>query len=118
VNGQRGQQEMTLATAAPIMPGMSQPPDRPSPSKPRLSAEQQRVREADRLKSIRLRMAIGRELDDRGIIDPVKIGAALGMPAAEATSLLTRRQWREDDLPRLEAVAARLGVSVPESWDE
>jgi hypothetical protein len=83
-----------------------------------LSAEQQRVREADRLKSIRLRMAIGRELDDRGIIDPVKIGAALGMPAAEATSLLTRRQWREDDLPRLEAVAARLGVSVPESWDE
>ena len=83
-----------------------------------MSAEQQRVREADRLKSIRLQMAIGRELDDRGIIDPAKIGAALGMPAAEATKLLTRHQWREDDLPRLKAVAARLGVSVPESWDE
>src|SRR3954466_7193634 len=107
-----------LPAAGDYMPGMSQPPDRPSPSKPRLSAEQQRVREADRLKSIRLRMAIGRELDDRGIIDPVKIGAALGMPAAEATSLLTRQQWREDDLPRLEAVAARLGGSGPGSRGE
>ena len=92
---------------------MSQPPDRPSPSKPRLSAEQQRVREADRLKSIRLRMAIGRELDDRGIIDPVKIGAALGMPAAEATSLLTRHQWHEGDVARLQAAAARLEVQAP-----
>src|SRR4051812_13741951 len=100
------------------MPGMSQPPDRPSPPKPKLSAEQQRVREADRLKSIRLQMAIGRELDDRGIIDPAKIGAALGMPAAEATKLLTRHQWREDDLPRLEAVAGRPGGVGPGGWGE
>ena len=33
-------------------------------------------------------MLIGRELDDRGITTPAAIGAALGMPAAEATKLL------------------------------
>ena len=38
------------------------------------------------------------------------------MPAAEATSLLTRRQWREGDVARLEAAAARLGLQVPEPW--
>ena len=58
-------------------------------------------------------MAIGRELDDRGITTPAAIGEALGMPAAEATSLLTRHQWREGDVARLEAAAARLGVQVP-----
>jgi hypothetical protein len=36
-------------------------------------------------------MAIGRELDNRDIT-PAAIGAALGMPAAEATKLLTRHQ--------------------------
>ena len=56
-------------------------------------------------------MLIGRELEDRGITTPAAIGEALGMPAAEATSLLTRRQWREGDVARLEA--ARLGVRVP-----
>ena len=35
------------------------------------------------------------------------------MPAAEATSLLTRRQWREGDVALLETAAARLGVQVP-----
>jgi len=97
---------------------MSLPPDQPSPPKPKLSAEQQRLRQEDRLKGIRLRMAIGRELDNRGITDPAAIGAALGMPAAEATKLLTRNQWREDDTARLEAVAARLGVQIPGAWDE
>ena len=58
-------------------------------------------------------MLIGRELEDRGIITPAAIGAALGMPAAEATKLLTRHQWREDDVAALEEVAARLGVHVP-----
>ena len=57
-------------------------------------------------------MAIGRELDERGITAPADIGAALGMPAVEATSLLIRHQWREGDVARLEA-AARLGVQVP-----
>jgi hypothetical protein len=58
-------------------------------------------------------MAIGRYLDDRGITTPADIGAALGMPAAEATSLMTRHQWREGDVTRLEAVAAWLGLKVP-----
>ena len=62
----------------------------------------------------RLRMAIGRELDDRGITDPHAIGEALGMPAAEATKLLNRHQWREGDVALLQAAAARLGVRVPD----
>jgi hypothetical protein len=61
------------------------------------------------VRAIRLRMAIGRELDDRGITTPAAIGEALGMPAAEAAKLLTRRQWQEGDVALLEAVAARLG---------
>jgi hypothetical protein len=78
-----------------------------------MSAEERRIREADRLKSIRLRLAIGRELDDREITDPAAIGAALGMPKAAAAKLLTRNQWREGDVALLEAAAARLGVEVP-----
>ena len=88
-------------------------PDQPSPSppeKPKLSAEERRVRQADRLTTTRLRMAIGRELDERGITTPTAIGEALGMPTAEATKLLTHRQWREGDVALLQAAAARLGV--------
>jgi hypothetical protein len=59
---------------------------------------------------------IGRELDDRGITTPAEIGAALRLPATEATKLLTRHQWREDDVARLEAAAARLGMQVPCAW--
>jgi hypothetical protein len=105
---------VTTGTTAATMHGMSLPPDQPPPpsppSKPKLSAEERRTRQADRLKTIRLRMAIGRELEDRGITDPRAIGEALGMPAEEATKLLTRRQWREGDVALLEAAAARLGV--------
>jgi hypothetical protein len=63
-------------------------------------------------------MAIGRELDERGITTPAAIGEALGMLAAEATGLLARRQWREGDVALLQAAAARLGVKVPApaSW--
>ena len=86
----------------------------PSPEKPKLSTEERRARQADRLKIIRLRMAIGRELDDRNITTPAEIGKAFGMPAAEATKLLTGRQWREGDVALLQAAAARLGVQVPE----
>ena len=85
----------------------------PPPEKPKLSIEERRGRQADRLASIRLRMAIGRELDERGITTPAEIGAALGMPAAEAVKLMTRHQWREGDVAQLEAAAARLGVQVP-----
>ena len=81
-----------------------------------MSAEERRIRQADRLKSISLRMAIGHELDDRGITTPAEIGAALGMPAAEAVKLMSRHQWREGDVALLEAAAARLGVQVPEPW--
>jgi len=91
---------------------MNLPFDQPPP-KPKLMSQERMIREADRLKSIRCRVAIGRELNDRGIIDPAEIGEALGMPSAEATSLLTRRQWRDGDVALLQAAAARLRVQVP-----
>jgi hypothetical protein len=78
--------------------------------KPKLSAEERRARQTDRLTTIRLRIAIHRVLDERGITTPAAIGEALGMPATEATKLLTRHQWREGDVALLQAVAARLGV--------
>ena len=80
--------------------------------KPKLTPAEQRKRRENRLVTIRLRMAIGRELDDRGITTPAAIGEALGMPVAEATKLLTRRQRREGDVERLQAAAARLGLKV------
>jgi hypothetical protein len=85
------------------------------PAKPRITPEERRARHADRLILIRLRVAIGWELDDRGITRPAEIGAALGMPAAEATGLLNRKQWCEGVIERLEAAAARPGVQVPEA---
>src|SRR4051812_11697621 len=96
---------------------MSLPPDQPPlspPEKPKMSAEDRRIRQADRLATIQLRVAIGRELDERGIITPAAIGEALGMPAAEAVKLLRGHQWREGDVARLQAAAARLGVQVPD----
>ncbi|HEY0418380.1 MAG TPA: hypothetical protein VGC80_02570 [Acetobacteraceae bacterium] len=84
------------------------------PAKSKLSTQERRAREADRLKTIRLRVAIGRELDGRGITTPAEIGAALGMLAADAAKLLTRHQWREGDVALLEAAAARLGVQAPD----
>ena len=89
-----------------------EPPLPPPTAKPKLSAEEQRARRDDRVMAIRLRMAIGQELDTRGITTPAEIGEALGMPAAEAHGLLNRRQWREGDIARLQAAAARLGLSI------
>jgi hypothetical protein len=91
------------------------PNQAPPAAKPKISPEERRRRTADRLKAIRLKMAIGRELEDRGLTTPAAIGAALGMPPAEATKLLTRHQWREGDVALLEAAVARLGVELPES---
>ena len=88
-------------------------PDQPPSSKSRLTPEERRAHQADRLTTIRLRMLIGRELEDRGITTPAAIGEALGMPLAEATNLLRRHQWREGDIARLQAAAARLGVKAP-----
>ncbi|MBL6081759.1 hypothetical protein JMJ56_27635 [Belnapia sp. T18] len=93
---------------------MSLSSDQTPPAKPKISPEERRRRTADRLTMIRLKMAIGRELEERGITKPAEIGDALGMPPAEATKLLTRHQWREGDVGRLEAAAARLGVHTPE----
>jgi hypothetical protein len=84
----------------------------PPPEKPRLSVEERRTRHADRLAPIRLRMAIGQELDDRGITTHAAIGEVLGMPAAEAIKVLSRHQWRQGDVPRLKAAAARLGLTT------
>jgi hypothetical protein len=89
------------------------PPPPSTSAKPKLTSEERRARYADRLTTIRLRMLIGRELEDRGITTPAAIGEALGMPAREATSLLTRHQWREGDVALLQAAAARLAVQVP-----
>jgi hypothetical protein len=63
-------------------------PDQPPPAKPKLTPEERRARNTDRLATIRLRMAIGHELDARDITTPVAIGEVLGMPAAEASKLL------------------------------
>ena len=58
-------------------------------------------------------MLVGQALHDRGITTPAAMGAAIGMPAAEATKLLTGKQWRAGDVALLEAAATRLGLQVP-----
>jgi hypothetical protein len=102
---------VTPAVAVTTSHDMSLPPDQPPPAPPAKPTRQ--AREADRLACIRLRIAIGRELDERGITTPAAIGDALGMPAAEATKLLRDHQWREGDVALLEAAAARMGVQTP-----
>jgi hypothetical protein len=91
-----------------------QPPPTSPPAKPKLTPEERRARYTDRLITIRLRMLIFRELEDRGITTPAEIGAAIGLSPAEATKLLRGHQWREGDVALLQAVAARLGVQVPD----
>jgi hypothetical protein len=108
---------VTPTAAATTSHGMSTPPDQPPPAslpaKPKLTPEERRARYTDRLITIRLRMLIFRELEDRDITMPAEIGEALGMPAAEATKLLRGHQWREGDVALLQAAAARLGMQVP-----
>jgi hypothetical protein len=70
------------------------------------------TKQADRLIAIRLRYTINTHLEDQGTATPAQIGAVLGLPASEAMSLLTRRQWRDGDVAALQAVAARLGLQV------
>jgi predicted flap endonuclease-1-like 5' DNA nuclease len=84
------------------------------PTTTKLTSGDQRRRREDRLTSIRLRMAIGHELDARGITTPAAIGEALEMPADEAMKLMTGRVWREGTVAQLEAAAARLGVTLPD----
>ncbi len=70
------------------------------------------TKQAERLAAIRLRYTINTHLEDQGVTRPTAIGAAVGLPPAEAVSLLTRRQWRAGDVAALQAVAARLGLEV------
>ena len=70
------------------------------------------TRQAERLLAIRLRYTINTHREDQGITAPAAIGAAAGLPAAEALGLLTRRQWRAGDIAALQAVADRLGLEV------
>jgi hypothetical protein len=110
----RWQTGVTLAIGAATLPSMNLPPDdQPPPAKPPLTYADRRARHEDRLTTIRLRMAIWRALDEGGITTPAAVGEALGMPPAEAVKLMTGRQWREGDVARLGAAAARLGVQVP-----
>jgi hypothetical protein len=88
---------------------MSQPPAKP---RSKLTAAEQRQCQEERIACIRLRLAIHRALDERGITDPRAIGKALGMLTLDAGRLLTRRIWREGDVAALQAAAARLGLSV------
>jgi hypothetical protein len=71
-----------------------------------------RARQVERLQAIRLRYSINTHLEDCGITTPTAVGAATGLPAAEAVRLLTRRQWREGDVAALKAIADRLGLAV------
>ena len=80
------------------------------PAKPKLPAAEAKARKAARLVSLRLQMMIYRALDERDITTSAEIGAALGLPAAEASALLARKHLREGDLERLEAAAAHLGL--------
>ena len=70
------------------------------------------TRQAERLMAIRLRYTIDTNLEDLGVTTPAAIGAAVGLPAAEAVGLLSRRLWRAGDVAALQAVAARLGLEV------
>ena len=82
----------------------------PSSAEPKLSPQERRRRRKERLAALRLRVLIDRALEERGLADPAAVGEALGMPAAEAAKLLRRHQWREGDVARLAAAAARLGL--------
>ncbi|WP_043367456.1 hypothetical protein [Belnapia sp. F-4-1] len=92
---------------------MSLPPDQMPPVKPKITPEERRQRDADRLQTIRLRMLVGQALHDRCITSPAAIAAAIGMPVAEAIKLMTGKQWRAGDVALLEAAAARLRLVVP-----
>jgi len=89
-------------------------PDLPPLVKMKMTAEDRRTRQRDRLATIRLRMAIWYALDARGITTSAGIAEALGIPPAEADKLMTGRQWRPDGVALLEAAAARLGVKAPD----
>jgi hypothetical protein len=105
-----------MVPATAILAGMSQlpldPPPSPPPPNPKLTADERRIRLADRLKMIRLRMMISQALADNGITTVAGIGAAIDMLGPDAVKLLSRKHWREGDVALLEAAATRLGLQV------
>jgi hypothetical protein len=64
------------------------PQSSPFSAKFKTSVEERRARDAERLRMIRLRMAIGRELDAEGIEEASKIAAIFGRPAKEVGKLI------------------------------
>ncbi len=74
---------------------------------------EQTRRRAESLAAIRLRYCINTHLDEQGIATPAGLAQVTGLPAAEATGLLRRKQWREGDFAALRALADRLGLAVP-----
>ena len=93
---------------------MKPPPDAQMlPEKPKITPEERRQRDADRIKTIRLRMLVGQALHDRGIATPAAIAAAIEMAPAEAIKLLKGKHWRAGDVALLKAAATRLGLQVP-----
>ena len=81
--------------------------------KPKRSREEIRAQIAVRLRAIRLKMAIRRKLDEQGATTPAAISTALGLPAAEAAALLSRKRLRQGDMAQLEAAVACLEVQDP-----
>ena len=63
--------------------------------------------------SQRLRSLIHEELERRGIKDPERVGAVLGLPTRDADRLMRRGRWLDGDVALLQTAAARLGVQVP-----
>jgi len=59
-----------------------------------------REHQTGRLQAIRLRYCINTHLDEQGLTAP-DIAQMVGLPAAEAVRLLSRRQWREGDVAAL-----------------
>ena len=96
-----------LGATAPSFTCMSSSSD--LPMRPKLTAEERRQRDADWIQTIRLRMLVGQALHDRGITTPAAIGAAIGMPVAEATKLMIGKQLRAGDVALLEAAATTDG---------
>ena len=71
--------------------------------------EERRLCDADRLQATLVRVPVGQALHSRGITTP----AVIGMPPAEATKLMTIKQWRAGDVALLEAAATKLRLQVP-----
>ena len=91
-----------------LFPGEPSPPA--PPRMPKLTPQERRTRRAGQLKSIRLRMMIRQDLDNRGITSSAEISTAIGMAEPDAVKRLNRKQWREGDIALLEAAAMRLGL--------